>query len=713
MDEQQEVVSSAEEEQSGMPALEPVEDAPAPELADIELEDILREFGTEPDTPSDQMPAMELPKPIEPLPEEMVELRRESAHQPEAKPEPQEPEEDLKKTRKLPKIKEKKKNKQGMDTIVLPPVESKTQKLDLPEVEAQPQEKPEQETPQEEYVPYKPIHFQPKDRLRSLKRKLVAGPEKRYYELSELGVGKLQAAMLLSLLVFFASAAATAMDALGYVAEGRQRLMVFIQFFGLMLAALLGCYQMMEGIGDLFKGRFSMNTMLLVTFFVCLADGVFCFRQERVPCCAAFSLQVTMSLWGTYHRRVLEMGQMDTLRKASRIYGVYCASDYHEGCKGFLRDEGDVDDFTQHYQQTTGAEKAFSWYAFFALMACIGIGVAGGVVQKDVSFGVQVAAAALLAAVPVTSFITLTRPGAILEKRLHSVGGVICGWQGMKGLSGKGYFALSHEDLFPVGTCKLNGVKFYGNRESRQVVSYAWALVSEVGGALVPLFDHLLETQGGFRYTPVNLRTYPNGGVGGEVEGESVLVGTLDFLKEMGVDIPEGIRVNHAVNIAIDGELCGLVAVTYAKHRDSAVGISALCTSRGLTPIFTTGDFMLTADFIRSKFNVNTRRILFPERQTRRELAQRLPDKDMPALAITTRDNLASYAYCVTGARALKTAQTLGLVVHMIAGLVGIGIMAVLAILGTRGLLTPANMLLYQLVWLVPGFLLTEWTRHV
>lgn len=704
----------------------------SPEPEDLDLEEVLKEFAA-----PEEAPASPEPAPVEP---EEAKNRKSKKKKKQIPPAPEEGALPEDATRKLSKLKRKKEKPQAeaqptivtpettSDTLALPALEDIKAKEDpsgeptrkLPVVEApadQPSppadpESPREEPSQEEYVPYKPIRFQPKDQLRSLKRKLVAGPEKRYYELSEIGVGKLQVAMLLSLLVFFTSAMVTAMDALGYVAQERLRLMVFIQFFGLLLAGLFGCYQMMEGIGGLFRGRFSANTLLFFTFCVCCVDGVFCFRQERVPCCAAFSLQVFMSLWGAYHRRIWEMGQMDTLRKASRIYGIYEEPDYYQGRKGLLREEGDVNDFMQNYSAPSGPERAFSWYAFFALMACIGVGVAGGVLHRDVSFGVRACSAALLMAAPVTCFITLSRPQAILGKRLHGVGGVLCGWQGIQGMSGNAYFALSHEDLFPVGTCKLNGVKFF-QRERSLVVSYATALVDQVGGALVPLFDHLLETSNGWHCTAENLRTYPNGGVGGEVDGESVLVGTPAFLKDMGVEVPENIRVNHAVFIAIDGELCGLVAVTYVKHREQAAGIGTLCAHRGLFPVFTTGDFMLTPDFLREKFTVNPRRMVFPEWKERQELAAKTANTDMPALALTTHDNLASYAYCVTGARTLRIAQRLGLGMHILAGVVGIAIMAVLTILGIDSLLTPANMLLYQLVWLVPGFLLTEWTRYV
>jgi len=39
--------------------------------------------------------------------------------------------------------------------------------------------------------------------------------------------------------------------------------------------------------------------------------------------------------------------------------------------------------------------------------------------------------------------------------------------------------------------------------------------------------------------------------------------------------------------------------------------------------------------------------------------------------------------------------------------------MLVLVLLGALHLLTPANMFLYQLIWMIPALLITEWARAV
>lgn len=675
---------------------------------EFSLEDILLEFG---DHPAHTPTAEPDPAPVQdPEPAPIIPVEN---AQPEG----------MGDTRVLPRI--------SGDTIAMDPVKvvrpqpktmEQTQRIGpveapQPELPKKPEPfsgdwEPEYEQPMGNYVPPQPIIFHPKSRLRELKRKLIAGPEKRYYELAEQGVGKLQIAMILSLIVVLLSVGATVMYELNLVQPDRMKLMVFGQFFALMVSALLGAYQLMEGVGDLFRLRISLNTLMVVTFGVCVADGVLCLQELRVPCCAAFGLQVTMSLWSAYQKRTTEMGQMDTLRKAVRLDRLSAVPDYYEGRPGILRDEGQVEDFMDSYARPTNPERVVSVYCVLAILAAVAAGVMGGM-RHGISAGIQAASVTLLAAAPASFFVAQSRPWALLEKRLHSLGTVLCGWRGVKGLAKKIVFPLSHENLFPGGTSKMNGVKFYGTRDPDQVVAYTTAMITANGGGLVPLFEQLLDSRSGRHYDAQNLRSYGEGGIGGEVCGEPVLVGVLSFMKDMGVEIPEGIRVNQAVYTAIDGELCGLFAITYERDQGAAAGLRTLCSYGGLKNVLVTEDFMLTESFIRGKFGVRTRRIVFPDQDARQTLRTVEPDEEAPALALMTGDGLAPMAYAVTGARTLRTACVWGTAIHLLAGLLGMGMMLVLTWYGSLHLLTPANMFLYELVWMIPGLLITEWTRSV
>ena len=682
---------------------------------EFSLEDILKEFGddsvpAEQETPSEEpaVPAPEAP-----------------------------PTADMGDTQPLPKVTQDTTvvPSVGGDTIVIPKVkhdtirmapvrsteapaeETATQRFEPVQTPEGPEPysdgwEPEYEQPMGDYVPPQPIVFRPRSRLRELKRKLIAGPERRYYELSEQGVGKVQIAMILSLVVVLLSAGATVMYELGMVQETRMKFLIFGQFFAMMISALLGVYQLMDGIRDIFRLRFSLNSLLVFTFLTCCVDGVFCLQELRVPCCAAFSLQVTMSLWSAYHQRTTEMGMMDTMRKAVRLDSLVASPGYYEGRTGILRGEGRVEDFMDRYDRPTGPETAVTVYAILALLAGIGAGVMGFLLH-GISAAFQAASVTLLAAAPASFFVTISRPTAILEKRLHKLGTVLCGWQGVVGLTRKVVFPLNHEDLFPIGSAKMNGVKFYGSRDPDDVVALVTAVVTANGGGLAPLFEALLDSRSGKHYEVENLRYYEGGGVGGEVLGESVLIGVLPFMKDMGVEIPDGTRVNSAVYAAIDGELCGLFAITYEKDRSSAAGMRTLCSYRSLKNVLTTGDFMLTESFIRSRFGIRTKRIAFPDSEVRNELQAMEADPEAPALALTTRDGLAPKAFAVTGARALRTACRTGVTVHILAGVIGVAMMLVLTYCGALHMLTPANMFLYGLIWSVPGLLITGWTRSV
>ena len=564
---------------------------------------------------------------------------------------------------------------------------------------------------EETFIPA-PIVFTPRSRLKELKKKLVAGPEKRYYALSEVGTTKLQIALLINVLLVALCAGVTTLFVLDMIPENRLRLVIFSQVLCMMLSALFGSSLMMDSVGDLLKGRFTLNTLLTLTFAACMVDGAFCLMELRVPCCAAFCLEMTMALWARLQQRNTELSQMDTMRKAVRLHGLVRVSDYFQGKDGLLRTEGEVEDFMETYNRTSGPQLVQSIYGGLSLLACICIAVFAGLFH-GLSMGVQILSTSLLVAVPATFFISVSRPTSILEQRLHMVGAVLCGWQGVKGLGGKVAFPLNDHDLFPQGSTKLNGVKFYGNRNPDDIVSYSASLISIAGGDLVPVFQQLLSSRGASEYPVENFQNYGDGGIGGEICGEPVLLGSLNFLQDMGVEIPEGTMVNQAVYVAVDGQLCAVYAITYAKMRSSAAGLVTLCGYSKLTPVMLCDDFMLTESFLQAKFDIKTRRMAFPDREVSRQLRQVQPNPEAPVLAMTTREELVSAAYAVTGARALRTAAKLGVTIHLIGGILGMLIMLVLALLGNTELLTPTNILLYQLVWAIPGLLVTEWTRIV
>ena len=570
---------------------------------------------------------------------------------------------------------------------------------------------PEYEAPMGEFTPKSPIPFPQKTRLRQLRQKLVAGPERRFQALSELGIGQLQFGMLANFLLSLVSISATIAYSLGFIDPSRLRAVIFCQLLLAMLAALLGCYRLLEGLANLFRGRFTLDAALFITFLACIADGLLCLSQQRLSASSLFCLQIFMAQCAAYQRRNTEMSQMDVLRKASELTAVVKLDDFWQNCPGYASVEGEPESFLDHYRKPSTPEKILSIYAVLSLVASAGIAVATYLLL-DLNSAIQVFMAAQLIALPFSAFVSMSRPTNVLQNRLHRLGSVLCGWQGIRAVQRRSFFPLRHDDLFPEGALKMNSVKFYGSVDPGRVVSYTTALLTAEDSGLLGIFRLLPRSRGSAAHTVEEFK-WEFGGISGLVDGYNVLIGTAECMESHGILVSQDHLVEQGVYTAVDRQLSGVFSVNYSRSKFSTMGIRTLCIDRRFKPVLIAGDFMLTPKFIRSKLAVNVKRITFPDWETRQALRAKEPEVDVTVIALTTKSGLAPKAYALTGARALKGALKIGAAIHILGGVIGLVAVGVLALNGGMALLTPVNLLLYSAIWAIPGLLVTEFTRSI
>ena len=590
------------------------------------------------------------------------------------------------------------------DVRVYQPSKKPAQKNTVPAEKWQPKE-----TSAKAQVRQDPIAFPPKNRPQILREKLERGPQQRYLDLSKKSVSRLQAGLFLNLMLFFV-AAATAL--LYYRVDGAPlKLMVWSQLLIILLSAAVGGLRLYEGVREMCNRRFRLESLLAISFVLCCVDGFVCLGNEHLPFGSVFSLQMLMAQWAEYQKRQTEMSQLDTLRKAVDLTAVVKTEHYYKKLPAYHTVEGHPEDFMDHYREETGPEKTICYYALGAV-ALGGVLALVAAILHGVGEGVRVYAAALLAAVPASIFVSIQRPAAILEKRMHKLGTVLCGWRGLQNIEKSGYYPLCHQDLFPENHVKLNGVRFYGERNLNTVVSYVSALMAADGGALAGPFEQLRASRNARVCRVEELTSYPDG-IGGQIDGLSVIAGTLEFMENMGVSLPDGARLPHAVYAAVNQSLCAVFAVSFTRSKSSASGLRTLCDSRHVRPILVDCDFVLTGPFLEQKLGVDIRKMHFPDCMTRMKLEEKKGSADAPAIALATRGGLAQRAYAVTGGAALRSAWRAGAAVHILGGSIGFLAVAILAVQGSLFLLTPYNLLLYGFVWMIPGLLMTEWTRSL
>ena len=67
----------------------------------------------------------------------------------------------------------------------------------------------------------------------------------------------------------------------------------------------------------------------------------------------------------------------------------------------------------------------------------------------------------------------------------------------------------------------------------------------------------------------------------------------------------------------------------------------------------------------------------------------------------------------IAAGKLIDTTGVTGAAVQMVGGILGLLIMLALSVVHADYLVTPENLLLYELIWMIPGFLITEWTRSL
>lgn len=486
---------------------------------------------------------------------------------------------------------------------------------------------------------------------------------------------------------------------------------VLVQLVLMLLTAAVGFRRIWEGVEQLRQRRFRLTGLLAVSFGVCLLEGVVCLITHDVPFGAVFSMQMLMAQWAEYQKQQTYLSQQDTLRKATDLTAVVRTDKYYKGQPAYQTTEGRPEDFAAQAAAEIGPEKTLCQYALGAVALGAVLALVAAIIH-GLSIGLRVYAAILLAAVPASSFVSIQRPAAILEKRMHKLGTVLCGWRGLQNIEKHGYYPLRHQDLFPGNHVKLNGVRFYGERNVSTIVSYVSALMAADGGALAGPFEQLRASRNARVCRVEELTSYPDG-IGGQIDGLSVVAGTLEFMENMGVSLPDGARIPYGVYAAVNQSLCAVFAVSFTRSKSSASGLRTLCDSRHVRPILVDCDFVLTEPFLEEKLGVDVRRMQFPDCMTRMKLAEKRASANAPAIALATRGGLAQRAYAVTGGAALRSAWRAGTAVHILGGSIGFLAVAILALQGALFLLTPYNLLLYGFVWMIPGLLMAEWTRSI
>lgn len=474
------------------------------------------------------------------------------------------------------------------------------------------------------------------------------------------------------------------------------------------LCALLSMDAVKDGVKHIFSLKFTLNSLIVLTFLVAAIDAALCGDETPIPFCAVVCLEFYFAAWGSTLQKVGIRRSLKMLQKleqepaaAVRVDGVW------EGGGLITQTTGSVEEHVRGVLSPNLTDQRMRVYAPVVVLLSLVLAI---VVKFRTGNSLTWAwSSMMIGALPVAGFISYYRPFAILAGKLLKQGAAVSGWTGAKRLGAAKGVMLRDGDVFPAEYVTLNGMKIYGSYSVGQTVGYATAVVEASGSGLTPLFQELRDSNNGRHFTASQFRRYEGGGYGAEIGGDVVLLGSLRFMQLMGVYMHEGTKVRNAVYLSVGGEMCGVFALNYAPSGKVRKGLRQLVDASGVTPVFATRDFLITPILVEDRYKVPNSSLSFPAADERSRLCQLPGDLESQQGAIMAKTGFGAYADAVVGARILRLVTGISTAINLVGGTIGLLLMFFLTYLGAQSAVTAMNMLLFALIWALPPLILTSW----
>lgn len=478
---------------------------------------------------------------------------------------------------------------------------------------------------------------------------------------------------------------------------------------GLLLAGALCAYDVLVGgVYRILRLRPNLDTLLAVSTVVFAADGfVHMGETARMSHSALLLVALFFAMWG---RVLSNRGKRRSLKAVLSMDETPSAAVMARRAWGnrdcVFRREGDRSSYVADLEAPDVVERAMSIYA--PAVICLSLVLSAVITALRQQPFLDCWAVMLAGSIPVAAGITFWRPFASLAGRLLHVGAALCGWHGARLLAGQCCVAVQDSDLFSKANVTMNGMKVFGEYNVSQVVGYTYAIIAQSGCGLEPVFHDVFVNQNGRSYVIDNFHRYEGGGIGAEIQGDVVLVGSIGFMQLMGVRMPEGTNVRQAVYCAVNNDLAAVFAIHYNPAPPVRSGLQTVLRSRGLSLLLATRDFILTPAMVRHKYKIPSDVMEYPSVEERVRLSGPNGAAGGEQAALLSRDSFLPLAEAVSGGRSLSGSVLAGLAVNLLGGLVGFVVTVILCWLGAFTAASPFNLMLFAILWTLPALLLTS-----
>ncbi|MEG2000221.1 MAG: hypothetical protein RR053_02340, partial [Evtepia sp.] len=480
----------------------------------------------------------------------------------------------------------------------------------------------------------------------------------------------------------------------------------------LILAFIVGWDVPCAGFKALFHLRPAMTTVAAFTCLIVLADAgtlVFLqYRPESLPFFAPATLILTFHLWGIYRKRAALRISCHTAGSVSQPYIVTADPDKWDNETAFQKRTARPDGFGTQIQMPDFSETVQAKLAPILILVSILFALLATVFHGHPELVFWALSAIFSAASSLGACLCFSLPYLSVATKLGKIGAAFAGWAGVSTSQYCDRILLDDYDLYPPGTIKLHDFSVFEGVTEQRLISFTTSVLSAAGGGLTPIFQALARSAN-IPLLDVQDLVRHNDGLSAQIHGKRVLVGTVDFLARMKVNLPS-VLTKQTLFCAVDGVAIGEFILHYRPHTGITPALFSLFGNR-ITPILIARNFHITQDLLDAHFHIPTDKMIIPDMERRTTLAESQPNQSF-ILAVLCREGLTPYSTSIAAARRLCVAARLNTMITCIGSAVGVLLAFFLAGAAALTALNALSMSAFLLLWLIPIFLILGWVNQ-
>lgn len=283
--------------------------------------------------------------------------------------------------------------------------------------------------------------------------------------------------------------------------------------------------------------------------------------------------------------------------------------------------------------------------------------------------------------------------------------GILLGYQSVDDFYDVNTVMVDARMLFPQGTTKLESIQVIGESHIAEALQYAASLTQHAGSILNDIFAGAILTEEKM-LLPVENYVYDEGkGISGWIQNKRILLGTRDMMIEHSAEgIPPTAKVREmmpqgteALYLSVSGSVAALFIIRLEPSKSIRHWLQEL-EKENLFLLIRSADAMLSQRRLARMFSIKENHLkILPARFEEDYIEETQPVKTaQPSMLCAGR--LAGFVQTVIGAKRIRAAATLGLILQAATAVLGLLFAIIFIALGAYNEVSGGLLLLFHLI---------------